>query len=86
MSDHDVATQFHDVVVTLDQTGEQWSGDAAAIEHGKVCVTMSGPIPLPRRGATFTVACVDGGGRKRVFRALSLDAAASYPPHRLIFD
>lgn len=85
MSDHDVATQFHGVVVTLDQTGEQWPADAATIERGKVCVAMSGPIPLPRRGATFTVTGIDGGGRTRVFRALSLDAAASHPPVRLVF-
>jgi len=85
MTDHDVATQFHDVVVTLDQSGEQWRGDAAIIEHGKVCVTMSGAIPLPRRGATFTVTAIDGAGRTRVFHDLTLDAAASHPPVRLVF-
>lgn len=85
MSDHDVATQFHDVVVTLDQTGEQWRGDAASIEQGKIYVVMSGPIPLPRRGATFTVTAIDGGGRTRVFHDLTLDASASHPPTRLVF-
>jgi len=85
MSDHDVATLFHDVVVTLEQTGESWRGDGARIEEGKVSVAMSGPIPLPRRGATFTVTGIDGGGRIRVFRDLTLDAAASHPPTRLVF-
>ena len=85
MSDHDAATTFHDVVVTLDQTGESWRADSGRIERGNVCLVMSGPIPMPRHGATFTVAAFDGAGRARIFRQLTLDAAASYPPALLVF-
>lgn len=84
MSDHD-ATHFHDVVVTLDQTGERWRGDSGQIQDRKISVAMSGPIPLPRRGATFTVTALDGAGRARVFRDLTLDVAASHPPVLLVF-
>lgn len=85
MSDHDAVSAFHDVVVTLDQTGESWPGDSIRVEGGKLSVAMSGPIPLPRRGATFTLTAVDNAGRTRVFRDLTLDASASRPPVLLVF-
>jgi hypothetical protein len=85
MTDHDVATHFHGVVVTLEQTARSWPADAAHIDSGNVCVTMSVPVPPTRPSATFTVRGIDGGGRTRVFRGLTLDDAASRPPALLVF-
>jgi hypothetical protein len=85
MTDHDVATHFHGVVVTLEQTGRSWPADAAYIDSGKVCVPMSAALPPTRPSATFTVRGIDLGGRTRVFRGLTLDVAASRPPALLVF-
>ena len=86
MTDHGVATHFRGVVVTLEQTGEAWPADAARIDDGKIFVTISAAIPLPRPSATFTVTAIDGGGRTRVFRSLVLARAESRPPKEYVFD
>jgi len=84
MTDHDVATHFRGVVVTLEQTGESWPAVAARIDGGNVCVTLACAIPIPAATATFTVVAIDGGGRKRVFRSLTVDPAASRLPALLV--
>lgn len=67
------ATQFHDVVVTHEQTREQWRAARAEIRNGRICVAGTPPEGfLDRRGSTFTITATDRIERARTFPHLTI--------------
>jgi hypothetical protein len=80
------AIRFHDVTVANDQTGARWHAPVASIRNGRIVVSGRPPDGFfDSDHNTFTITADDGGGRKRQFPLLALDAAYSKPPDEYAF-
>lgn len=93
MSDHasgaSPATQFHDVVVTNEQTRTRWRAGRAEIRRGDIWVTAGKPQPpaefFEQLSSTYTITAHDAAGRNRIFASLTIDRAASDIPAVVVF-